>query len=83
MSCPAKGCLNSQKTYWYHYNCGGRTKIRYEDLTVVCDKCPSSRHIIFDWVWNCGKHDFLQPDEQKVFNMLTVMASLPGSEKEL
>lgn len=39
--CPVSGCANNNgnPTYWRHYDCGGLSKIRYEDITLSCDKC--------------------------------------------
>lgn len=81
-SCPVVNCPNNQNnfhTYWYHHNCGGRTKIRYDDITLVCEKCPSSRSIMFDWLFNCGAHDFQKGSAQGWLFALGVMGQQKGN----
>ena len=84
--CPVAGCKNSTKevhVYWKHYNCGGRTKIRYEDITIVCEECPSSRDIMFAWLFNCGQHDFQKGSLQGWIFALSIMGQQKGNQNEI
>ena len=46
--CPRKAVPSN----WFHYNCGGKTWFRYDDLEIVCKDCGSSG-LMFDWKFSC------------------------------
>lgn len=52
--CPAVDCKNTNKEprFWYHANCGGKTMIRYNDITLICSLCFESA-MMFDWNFSC------------------------------
>ncbi len=51
--CPVLNCPNmSRPTYWIHHGCGGKTKLRYDDINIVCSCCYTSG-LIFNWNFRC------------------------------
>lgn len=35
--CPVADCENKvNNTYWYHHNCGGKTKLKFSNIKIIC-----------------------------------------------
>ena len=69
--CPA--CGDGEITSWCHNSekCGG---VRYidEDLYLHCNKC-NDKTFLFNVRFNCGIHNFREPDRMEVMRMLRIL----------
>ena len=80
--CPA--CNNNDNIIWHHKSCPKDSQeYIYDDGNIFCDGCRKTFCII-DCTFACNEHpnDFRAFDETRIENILSAVATFPGTESE-
>lgn len=84
-ACPVKepGCKNTA-SYWIHADssCGSRTKIRYNDIHIICSGCGVD-YIMFRWKFSCSAHDYKPASNQGCIYALSILGQHYGREDQI
>jgi hypothetical protein len=78
--CPVGTCMGKPAHNWQHALCGGRTKIRFSDINILCDRCTRSGFIM-DWLWDCGNHGYQAASKQGAIYSLTMILMQNADDK--